>query len=182
MACASSGVIGSARDALGWAIEVRLIAASNAAPRCIDRQANMMISPLMSGEYRFVEDGDALCLRHEVRAAALRHPADEANDVLLCCAVIPGWSRFVSPRDCATAKPTKSALATNPESACTRATMRRAASLSPRRSSNSVAVPAKSEREPNEEEAVKNCERADDRDQRQRTGRGSRQQQQSEQH
>jgi len=49
MACASSGVIGSARDVLGWAIEVRLIAASNAAPRCIDRQANMMISPLMMG-------------------------------------------------------------------------------------------------------------------------------------
>jgi hypothetical protein len=53
----------------------------------------MMISPLMSGQYRFVEDGDALCLRHEVRAAALRHPADEASDALPCCAVIPGWKR-----------------------------------------------------------------------------------------
>ena len=69
----------------------------------------------MRGEYRFVEDGDALCLRHEVRAAALRHPADEANDVLLCCAVIPGWEQVCLPHAIAepTAMPTKSALATN---------------------------------------------------------------------
>jgi hypothetical protein len=30
-----------------------------------------------------VKDGDALCLWHEIRAAALRHPADEVDDALL---------------------------------------------------------------------------------------------------
>jgi hypothetical protein len=99
--------------------------------------------PSLSKRRRVVRD-------HEVRAAALRHPADEANDAVL--------RRQRSKRG----------------HASTNAPMRRAASFSPRPSSGGVAVPAKLEREPNEQNAVNNGECADDRYQCQRTGRGPR--------